>query len=148
MTIQQRIDDASREALRQQDRQRRSILSFLLAALKKAAVDARQDHPDDALAVTLLQKLRKQFQETLDSARKGERAELIERTTYEIAVVEEFLPAAPSEEAMRAIVAEEIARLGAASVKEMGKVIAAASARLAGADKARLSAIVRASLTG
>jgi uncharacterized protein YqeY len=147
MTIQQTIDEANSEALRQQDKPRRSILSFLLATLKKAAVDARKETLEDSQAIAVLQKVKKQLQETLESAQKGARTALIESATYEIGVVEEFLPAAPSEEVIRPVVAEEIAKLGAASIRDMGKVMGAASARLPGVDKTLLSKIVKESLS-
>jgi uncharacterized protein YqeY len=147
MTIQQRIDEANHEALRQQDKPRRSILSFLLAALKKTAVDTRQEGLSDLEAIAVIQKLKKQLQETLESAQKGNRTALVEGTTYEISVVEEFLPAAPPETEIRSVVAEEIAKIGATSIRDMGKVMSAASQRLAGVDKAQLSKIIKEALS-
>lgn len=147
MTIQQQINDANNEALRQQDKPRRSILSFVMAAMKKVAVDSRKDELTDVEAIAVLQKTKKQLQETLESAQKGERIALIESTTYEIGVVEEFLPAAPSEEEIRSVVADEITKIGASSIKDMGKVMGAASQRLAGVDKAQLSKIIKEALS-
>lgn len=147
MTIQQQIDDANNEALRQQDKPRRSILSFVLAALKKTAVDARKDELSDSEAIAVLQKMKKQLQETLESAQKGNRTALIEGATYEITVIEEFLPAAPPEAEIRSVVDEEIAKIGASSIKDMGKVMSGAAARLAGVDKGQLSKIVKESLS-
>lgn len=146
MTIQQQIDEANNEALRQHDKPRRSILSFVQAALKKTAVDTRKDALSDSEVITVLQKVKKQLQETMESAQKGNRTDLIEGATYEIGVVEEFLPAAPPEAEVRAVVAEEIAKIGATSLKDMGKVMSGASPRLVGVDKAFLSKIIKESL--
>lgn len=147
MTIQQRMDNANNEALRQQDKPRRSILSFLLSALKKNAVDSRKEELSDAEAIAVLQKSKKQLQETRESAEKGNRAELVEKTNYEISVVDEFLPTAPSEADVRAVVAEEIATLGASSIRDMGKVMGAATPRLPGVDKSFLSTVIKQSLS-
>ena len=131
-------------ALKARDTDRRAALSFLFSELKAVAVEKgdRADLPD-ADAVAVLQKQRKSRDETLQSAVDGGRDDLAEKTRYEIVLIAEYLPEAPSADAVEKAVRAVIADLGAVSVRDMGKVMAEVPNRLAGVDKATLSGVVK-----
>jgi hypothetical protein len=130
-------------ALKARDTERRGALSFLVSELKAVAVDKRITDLSDADAIGVLQKQKKQREETLKSAEDGGRAELAARARYEIALIGEYLPEAPGADAVEAVARQVIADLGATSMRDMGKVMAEVPNRLAGVDKTTLSGIVK-----
>ena len=87
---------------------------------------------EDAEAVAVLNTLVKQRKDSVDQFRKGGREELAQKEESEIKIIEEYLPAAASEDDIRKAIEEAIQETGAASIKDMGKVMKAALARLAG----------------
>lgn len=97
----------------------------------------------------MLQTLVKQRRESVDQFTKGGRRDLADKETQEIAIIEEYLPAAPSDEEMHRSIEEAIAETGADSIKAMGAVVKAARARLEGktVDGKLLSDRVRQRLT-
>lgn len=143
MTLQERLQSEMTAALKAGNKERRAALSFLVSEIKTAAVNKRVATLTDADTITLLQKQMKQRQETLESVKDGRRPEVRQKTTDEIALIQEFLPEAPSEEQTTEVARTVIAELGASSMKDMGKVMAEATNRLSGVDKTQLSKIVR-----
>jgi uncharacterized protein YqeY len=148
MSIQSTIHEAMVQAMRQRDRQRKDALSFLLSEMKTAAINRRVAELSDAEAVSLLQKQLRQREESLEAARAAGRGELAEANEYEIRLIREYLPDAPGEDETRELAAQVIRDLGARSMRDMGRVMAEASGRLPGVDKALLSRLVRAELSG
>lgn len=130
-------------ALKARDSERRAALSFLVSEVKAVAVDRRLTELPDADAIGVLQKQRKQREETLKSAEDAGRADVAAQARYEIALIGEYLPEAPSPEAVERVAREVIADLGASSMRDMGKVMAEVPNRLAGVDKSTLSAVVK-----
>jgi hypothetical protein len=116
--------------------------------LKKHEIDSMKPL-DEATEMQLLKSLVKQRQEAADMFRKGGRAELAEKEEAERRLIESFLPAAPSEEELDAAVAAALAETGISSLKQMGVVMKAAQAKLAGkrVDGKLLSDKVRARLS-
>ena len=144
MSIYTQIQADMTAALKSRDAERRAALSFLFSELKAVAVDkGNRDELPDADAIAVLQKQRKSRDETLESAVEGKRDELAAKTRYEIALIAEYLPEAPSLEAVESTVRAVIADLGATTVRDMGKVMAEVPNRLAGVDKAMLSGVVK-----
>lgn len=148
MSLQQRIQQDMIAALKARDAKRRSALSFVASEIKKVAIDTRVESLPDPEAIAVLRKQLKLRQEAAEQARSANRADLLEQNEYEIAVISEYLPAAPSAEQMTELARKVIADLGAASMRDMGRVIAECATREPAVDKGALSAIVKAKLGG
>jgi uncharacterized protein len=147
--IRDRITEETKVAMKSGDKPRLSALRMVSSALKNADIEARtggKEVGDDAV-MGLLQKLIKQRQESAELYDKGARPELAAAERAEIVVIQSFLPQQMSEDETRAAIAAAITETGAASVKDMGKVMAALKARHAGKmDFAKASALVKAML--
>jgi uncharacterized protein YqeY len=127
---------------------RLGALRMIKAALKKREVD-QMKALDEAAELQVLGSLVKQRREAADLYRKGSRADLADKEEAELRLIESYLPAAPTEAELDAAIAAAIAETGAVTAKQMGAVMKAAQARLAGkrVDGKALSDRVRARLT-
>jgi uncharacterized protein YqeY len=148
MALADRIQSEMTQAMKARDEARLSALRMVLAALKKHAVDAMKPM-DEAAEMQVLKSLVKQRAEAAEMYRKGGRPELAEKEEAELRLIESFLPAAPSAEEMEAAISAAIAETGVTSLKQMGVVMKAAQAKLAGkrVDGKTLSDLVRARLS-
>ncbi len=150
--IRDQIDDALKEAMKARDARAVSTLRLINAAIKNADIEARgQGKPalGDEDLLSLLQKMIKQRQESADLYEKGGRAELATQEREEIAIIQGYLPQQMDEAEVRSAIAGVVAETGAASVKDMGRVMAALKERYAGRmDFAKASAAVKAALAG
>ena len=144
--LKARIAAASSTAVRARERERVKALRLVNAEVKQAEIDKREPLADaDVLAV--LTKMRKQRRDSLRQFNDAGRDDLAAIEQFEIDVIEEFMPAALSERELDDAVAEVIARIGAASMKDMGKVMGTLKSQLAGrADMGAVSRRVRAAL--
>jgi uncharacterized protein YqeY len=135
-------------AMRAKDTARLSAIRLLLAALKQKEVDERVGLSDaDVLGV--IDKMIKQRRESIAQFEKGARMDLAEAEKFELDVLSGYLPQQMSETELEQAVAAAIKESGAASIKDMGKVMAALKAKLAGrADMGKVSALVKAKLAG
>jgi len=136
-------------AMKAGEKRRVDTIRMITAALKDRDIEARGSGKtvgdDDILA--LLQKMVKSRQESLEIYEKAGRADLATQEAEEIAIIRGFLPEPLDEAAVEAAVAEAVAETGAASIKDMGKVVAALKAKYAGRmDFAKASALVKAKL--
>lgn len=147
MPLLDRIQAEMVAAMKARDEARLSAVRMIKAALKKHEIDAMKPL-DEANEMQVLNTLAKQRRDSIEMFQKGNRPELAAKETAELHIVESFLPAAPGEEEVNAAVEAAVAETGATSAKEMGKVIAAAKAKLAGkrVDGKSLSDKVRARL--
>ena len=130
------------------DAARTSTLRMIMAKLKDADIAARPaaQLPDEQV-VALLRGMVKSRRESVELYRQGGRAELAEKEEAEIAVIESFLPQQMDEAAMERAVAEAVAETGAASIKDMGKVMAALRAKHGAVlDMAKAGPVVKAKL--
>lgn len=136
-------------AMKARDELRLSVLRMVKAALKNREVEKMRPL-DDAEAVQLLQSLVKQRRESVEQFTKGGRPELAQKEAQEIAIIQGYLPAAPTAEELEQAIAAAIAETAATSPKQMGAVVKAARARLQGknVDGKALSDRVRARLGG
>lgn len=146
MSLKERITEDMKAAMRAKEGERLSTIRMLLAACKQREVDERIVL-GDADVVAIVDKLIKQRKDSVSAYEQGGRPDLAQREAAEIAVLQAYLPrrmdAAEIAEAVQALVAE----LGAAGPGDMGKVMAAAKARLAGqAEMALVSAAVKQAL--
>ncbi|MFL9828569.1 GatB/YqeY domain-containing protein [Rhodoplanes sp. SY1] len=141
------INAALKEAMKAHDAPRVSTLRLVNAALKNADIEARgQGKPAlaDADVVAVLQKMVKQRQESVDLYEKGGRAELAAQERAEIEVIASYLPKQLSPAETEAAVKAVIAEIGAAGMKDMGKVIAVLRERHGGQlDMGKASGIVK-----
>ena len=144
MSLRERITDDMTAAMKAKDAARLSTLRMVKAAMMNREIERGGQLPDEELT-KLLQSLVKQRRDSVEQYEKAGRAELAEKERAEIAVIEEYLPRAASPEEIEGAVAEAIAETGASSMKEMGAVMKAAQARLAGrnADGRAVSEAVR-----
>jgi len=145
------INNAVKDAMRAKDERKLSTLRMVNSTIKNADIEARgQGKPplSDGDLLSLLQKMIKQRQESVELYDKGGRAELADQERAEIAIISTYLPQQMSEDAVKSVIAAEIAELGAAGIKDMGKVIAALKAKYAGQmDFGKASGLVKAALT-
>ena len=149
MTLQERIQSDITAAMKNKAELRLSVLRMMKAAIKNKEVD-KMKPLDESEGIAVLKTLVKQRKDSVEQFRKGGRDDLANKEENEIRVVEEYLPASASEDEIRKAVEEAIQETGAATIKDMGKVMKAAAARLAGkmADGARVSQLVREKLQG
>ncbi len=147
MSLKDRITEDMKTAMRAKDSARLSTIRMLLAGIKQREVDERIVL-GDAAVVGVVDKLIKQRRDSIAAFQAGGRADLADKEAAEIAVLQQYLPQRLSAEETVAAVAALVAELGAAGPGDMGKVMAAAKARLAGkADMAQVSAAVKAALS-
>lgn len=148
--MRETITSALKAATKAQDKRRISTLRLVSAAIKDRDIAARglgKGEATDAELLELFAKMIKQREESEKIYRDAGRAELAKQEAEEIVIIREFLPKQLSEADMQKAVAEAIAEHGAASVKDMGKVMAALKARYAGQmDFAKASTLVKAKL--
>ncbi len=150
--IRDAITAALTTAMKARDAERVAALRLVQAALKNRDIEARtgaRPADDDALVIEVLQKMAKQRRESIEMYEKGGRDDLAAREAFELAVIEGFLPSQLDEEAARSAIAEVAARIGASDAKDMGRLMAAVKAELAGRiDMGRASRLARAVLDG
>jgi uncharacterized protein len=144
MAIVEQVDKDLTAAMKAREALRLSVLRMMKAALKLKQIELGQAL-DDAQALVVLRTLVKQRQDSVEQFRKGSREDLATKEEQEIKILETYLPAAASDEEIDRAVAEAITESGATSVKEMGKVMKSAMAKLAGknADGKRVSEKVK-----
>ena len=150
--IRDDIKTALVSAMKAGEKETVGTLRLVQAAIKNRDIELRTASAapeDDALVTEVLQKMIKQRRESIDLFRKGGREESARAEEAEIAVIERFLPAQMSEDEARTAIAAIIAELGAASMKDMGRVMAEVKARLGTSiEPARASQMVKAALSG
>jgi uncharacterized protein len=131
MSYIERIEKDLTAAMREKDELRLSVLRMVKSALRYKEVEKKRAL-DDMESLQVLQTLVKQRRESVDQFTKGGRKDLAEKETKEIAIIEEYLPVAPSDDEIHRAVEDAIASEGADSLKQMGAVVKAARARLEG----------------
>jgi uncharacterized protein YqeY len=143
MSIKNQLNDSLKDAMKSGDEVRKRTVRMALASIKQVEVDKRVEL-DDAAVTGILQKEVKNRRESLEEARKANRADLIEANEAEIRVLEAFLPKAMPAEELRAIVQAAITETGASTPADMGKVMKAVMPKVAGrAPNDMVSATVR-----
>jgi uncharacterized protein len=147
MTFLERINQDITAAMKAKDADRLSTLRMVKTALKNREIDKMAALTDDE-AIKVLQSLVKQRRDSIEQYKQGGRPELAEKEAAEIKVIEAYLPAALDEAAIAKIVEETIAEQGATSAKELGQVMKAVMAKLAGqtVDGKVVNQLVRARL--
>ncbi|KAA0597234.1 uncharacterized protein YqeY [Azospirillum lipoferum] len=153
MMLRTQFNDGLKDAMRAKDQRAVSTLRLILTELKNRDIDARgrgvTDGIDEAGILSMLQSMVKQRNESAGMYEQGGRPELAQQEREEIAVIERFLPRQMSDEEAGAAIDAIVSELGAASIKDMGKVMAELKARHAGQmDFAKAGGLVKARLSG
>ncbi len=131
MAFIERIQKDLTEAMKAKDELRLSVLRMVKTALKNKEIEKIRPL-EDTEALQVLQTLVKQRRESIEQFTRGGRTDLANKESREIAIIESYLPAAPSEAELDQAIAAAVAETGANSPKQMGGVIKAAKARLEG----------------
>ena len=148
MTLKERITEDMKTAMRSGEKDRLAVIRLLQAAIKQREVDERITL-DDGQITAVLEKMIKQRKESVVAFEKGGRADLVAKENGEIAVLQPYLPAQLSDAELDALIAEAIASTGAASIKDMGKVMGVVKGKAAGkADMGAVGARIKAKLGG
>jgi uncharacterized protein YqeY len=148
MPLVDKIQSDMTAAMKSGEQAHLDALRMIKAALMKYKVDAMKA-PDDAAELQILTTLIKQRREAADMFRKGNRPELADKEEAELALIESYMPAAPTDAEIADTIAQAIAETGATQAKQMGLVMKAAQAKLAGkrVDGKALSELVRSRLS-
>ena len=148
MTLKDQITEDMKTAMRAKDSERLGTIRLLMASMKQKEVDERVEL-DDAAIVAIVDKLIKQRKDSVTAFTQANRMDLADKETAELAVLETYLPQRMGAEEITAAVQAIVASLGAKGPGDMGKVMGAVKAQLAGkADMGLVSAAVKAALAG
>ncbi len=143
MSLKDQITQDMKSAMKAGDKDRLKVVRLMLAAIKQVEVDKRVEL-DDAAVLSVLDKMVKQRRDSVEQFEKGGREDLAAIERDEIAVLKDYLPEQLSADDLAALVDEVIAATGAASMKDMGKVMGQIKAKAAGrADMGAVSAAVK-----
>jgi uncharacterized protein YqeY len=148
--LRERFNEDLKTAMKSRDQASVSTLRMIQATLKDRDIAARpQGQIDDAAIIDMLQKMVRQRQESIALYRQGNRPELVEKEQAEIDLIERYMPKKLSDAEQDAAILKAIADTGAASIKDMGKVIGVLKAEYAGRmDFAKVGPAVKAKLGG
>ncbi len=141
--LKQRIQDEMKAAMKGGDKRRLGVIRLIMAGVKQREVDERIELDDEGI-LSVLDKMTKQRRDSQSQYEQAGRADLAEQEAFELTVLQEFMPAALSDEEIAAIIDGGIASSGATSMKEMGKVMNEIRPQLQGrADMGAVSALVK-----
>jgi uncharacterized protein YqeY len=147
MSIKARIQEDMKSAMRAGEKEKLANIRMVMAAIKQREVDERIEL-DDAQVLAVIDKMQKQRRESITQFKAGGRADLVAKEEAELAQLGAYMPAQLNEAELDAMIAEAIAATGAASIKDMGKVMAAIKTRAAGrADMGAVGARIKARLS-
>jgi uncharacterized protein YqeY len=146
MSLKERITDDMKAAMRSGEKERLGAIRMITAAIKQREVDERIAL-DDAQVLSVIEKMIKQRKESLAQFQSGNRPDLAEKESAEIALLQGYLPAQLSDAELDQMIAEAITATGAANVKDMGKVMGIIKTKAAGrADMGAVGAKIKAKL--
>jgi len=146
-TLKPQLTNDMKSSLKSGDKHRLGVVRLILAAIKQIEVDERIEL-DDTRILAVLDKMVKQRRESIAQYGKGGRDDLVAVEQAEIDIIQEYLPAALSEAEINAIIEQSIASTGAASIKDMGKLMGALKPQLQGrADMGKVSQLIKSRLS-
>lgn len=145
--LKMRIQEDRKTAMRNQDKQRLGVIQLIMAAVKQWEVDERKEMTDQQLLV-ILDKMVKQRRDSITQFQAGNRQDLVDKETYELHVIQEYLPSALSSDEISNLIKAAIAQTGAQGQQDMGKVMAILKPQIQGrADMGAVSAQIKQLLT-
>jgi uncharacterized protein YqeY len=143
MSLKERITEDMKTAMRGAQKERLATVRMLLAAIKQREVDERISL-DDSQVLAVLEKMVKQRKESIVQFEAGARADLVAKEAAEIKLLQDYLPPQLTPEEIEALISAAIARTGAVSIKDMGKIMGVLKPELAGrADMGAVSARIK-----
>lgn len=146
-TLKQRIQEDMKVALRAQEKQRLGVIRLILAAIKQVEVDERIE-VDDTRITQILNKMLKQRRDSIEQYDQAKRTDLADQERLEVEIIQTYLPEPLSEADIDRMLSEVITKVGATSVKDMGKVMVELKEKLQGrADMTQISVKIKARLT-
>jgi uncharacterized protein YqeY len=147
MSMKNTLTDAMKDAMRNKDKPRLGAIRLMLAEVKRVEVDERIVISDERL-LSILDKMVKQRRDSIAQYQTAGRDELAAVESYEIEVIQEFLPAALTNDEIEALIASAIAESGAESMRDMGKVMGILKPQIQGrADGGAVSGLVKTALS-
>jgi uncharacterized protein YqeY len=148
MSLKDRITEDMKTAMRAGEKERLATIRLILSAIKQREVDERITL-DDTQVLTVIEKMVKQRKESIVQFEAGGRADLVAKEAAEITVLQAYMPAQLSDAELNALIAEAIASTGAASIKDMGKVMGVVKAKAQGrADMGAVGTLIKQKLSG
>ena len=148
MLLKEQITEDMKTSMRAKDAERLGTIRLLLSACKQKEVDERVVL-DDTMVIAIIDKMIKQRKDSIDAFTKADRKDMADKEAAEITVLQGYLPARMTSDEVLVAVKAIVATLGASGPGDMGKVMGAAKAQLAGkAEMGQVSAAVKAALAG
>jgi uncharacterized protein len=148
MSLKERITDDMKAAMRSGEKERLGVIRMITAAIKQREVDERITL-DDSQVLSVLEKMIKQRKESLALFQSGNRQDLVDKEAAEITLLQGYLPSQLSDADIDALISDAITTTGAASIKDMGKVMGIIKGKAQGrADMAAVGAKIKARLSG
>jgi uncharacterized protein YqeY len=146
--LKDRITDDMKTAMKGGDKPRLGVIRLILAAIKQIEVDERIEL-DDTRVLSVLDKMVKQRRDSITQYENAGRTELADQEKFEIGIIQEYLPEQLAEADIAALIDEAIQATGAASMKDMGKLMGMLKPKLQGrADMGAVSAQIKQKLSG
>jgi len=147
MSLRDQINDDMKAAMKAREADKLQAIRLLTAAIKQREVDERIEITDDVV-FAVIEKMLKQRKDSITQYKSGNRPDLVAKEEFEVTVLEAYMPTPLTEAELAALLDAVIAEVGATSAKDMGKVMTALRAKVAGrADMGKLSGSVRAKLS-
>jgi len=148
MSLKERITDDMKAAMRSGEKERLGLIRMITSAIKQREVDERITL-DDSQVLSVLEKMIKQRKESLVQFQAGNRQDLVDKEAAEITLLQGYLPSQLSDSEIDALISDAIGATGAASIKDMGKVMGLIKGKAQGrADMAAVGAKIKAKLGG
>ena len=145
--LKKQIQDAVISAMKSGEKERLGIIRLMTSSMKQIEVDERIEL-DDARVIAILDKMVKQRRESISQFKKAARDDLVKQESFEIDIIQEFLPQALSEEEVDTIVNQAIEQTAASSIKDMGKVMGLVKPQIIGrADMGEISGRIKSILS-
>jgi len=142
--LEEKIFNDYKEAMKNRDTLKSSVLSFLRAAMMNTAIEKKKKNLDDNDAIAVIKKQIKQRQDSIEQFQKGNRQDLADKESKELEILKSYLPAELSSDEIKKIIEDAILSTGASGIKDMGKVMKEVTAKIAGrADGKLVSDLVR-----
>lgn len=136
--LEDRLMNDYKEAMKAKDALKSSVLSFLRAHLKNAAIDKRKDSLDDSECLAVIKKQIKERQESIEQFTKGLRQDLADKEAKELEILKSYLPPQLTSDEVKKIIEEAVLAVGAQGPKDMGKVMKELTAKVAGRSDGKL----------
>lgn len=147
MSLKGQITEDMKSAMKAGEKDRLKVVRLIMAAIKQVEVDTRTEL-DDAGVLSVLDKMVKQRRDSIEQFEKAGRQDLVDIEAGELAVIQEFLPQALSDEELDALISAAFAETGASSMKDMGKLMGVLRPKVQGrADMGEVSRRIKARLS-